>query len=50
MRSWERVIALHEPGTFDSNWRKQVLAFQMLAVLYANKKKLKSGLKAVYQA
>jgi hypothetical protein len=50
MRSWQRVIELHKDGSFNLNWRKQILAFQLLALLFTKKRRIKQGLKAVYQA
>jgi len=41
-------MLLHRDNSFDLNWRKQILAFQLLALLYAKKKKSKTGLKAIY--
>lgn len=50
MRSWDTLMKLHPNYTFNLNWKKQVLAFQLLAVLHAQKKKFKTGLKAIYAA
>ena len=36
--------------SFDVNWRKQILAFQLLALLFTKKRRPKSGLKAAYHA
>ena len=50
LRSWEKVMQLHKDFSFNLNWSKQLLAFQLLALLHAKKKKFKTGLKAIYQA
>jgi len=50
MRSWDTLMKLHLNYTFNLNWKKQVLAFQLLAVMHAQKKKFKTGLKAIYAA
>jgi len=42
------VILLHK--SFDINWRKQILAFQLLALLFTKKRRPKQGLKSVYHA
>lgn len=43
-------MRLHPNNSFNVNWKKQVLAFQLLALMHAKKKKLKTGLKANYAA
>ena len=43
-------MLLHKETSFDLNWRKQIIAFELLALVYAKKKKFKTGLKAIYQA
>lgn len=43
-------MRIHPNNTFDLNWKKQVLQFQLLALLHAKKKKYKTGLKAIYAA
>jgi len=50
LRSWECMMKLHPNNTFNINWKKQVLAFQLLALMHAKRKKLKTGLKANYAA
>lgn len=50
MRSWDTLMRLHTNHTFNLNWKKQVLAFELLALMHAQKKKHKIGLKAVYEA
>jgi len=44
------VIQLHKDGTFNVNWRKQILVFQLLAMLFTKKKRPKQGLKSIYHA
>ena len=36
--------------SFDLSWKKQVLIFQLFAVLAANRKRFKTGLKSVFAA
>jgi len=43
-------MKMHPNNSFDLNWKKQVLQFQLLALLHAKKKKYKTGLKAIYAA
>ena len=43
-------MKMHPNFSFDLNWKKQVLAFQLLSLLHAKKKKYKTGLKAIYAA
>ena len=43
-------MRIHPNNSFDLNWKKQVLQFQLLALLHARKKKYKTGLKAIYAA
>jgi hypothetical protein len=43
-------MKMHTNFSFDLNWKKQVLAFQLLSLLHAKKKKYKTGLKAIYAA
>ena len=43
-------MRIHPNNYFDLNWKKQVLQFQLLALLHARKKKYKTGLKAIYAA
>jgi len=50
LRSWEKLMRLHANYTFNLYWKKQVLAFELLALLHAQKKKYKTGLKAIYAA
>lgn len=50
MRAWDRLLKLHANYSFDLLWKKQVLAFQLLSLVHAKKKKFKTGLKAVYAA
>lgn len=50
MRSWDSLMRLHVNHTFNLHWKKQVLAFELLAFLHAQKKKFKTGLKAIYEA
>jgi hypothetical protein len=44
------MMRLHQNSSFNLFWKKQVLAFQLLALMHAKKKKLKTGLKANYAA
>ena len=43
-------MKLHTPQSFNVNWKKQILAFQLLALMHAKKNKVKAGLKANYAA
>ena len=43
-------MKLHPNNSFNLNWKKQVLQFQLLALLHAKKKRYKTGLKAIYAA
>lgn len=43
-------MKLHANYTFNLNWKKQVLAFELLALIHAQKRKFKAGLKAIYSA
>ena len=43
-------MKLHTPQSFNVNWKKQILAFQLLALMNAKKNKVKAGLKANYAA
>ena len=43
-------MKLYPNYTFDLGWKKQVLAFQLLAMVHASKRKFKGGLKAIYAA
>ena len=50
LSAWDRLMRIHPNNSFDLNWKKQVLQFQLLALLHAKKKKYKTGLKAIYAA
>ena len=50
LRSWDTLMKLHPNFSFNLNWKKQVLAFQLLALIHAQKRKYKAGLKAIYSA
>ena len=50
LRAWDKLMRLHSNYSFNLNWKKQVLAFELLALVHAQKKKHKTGLKAVYEA
>ena len=50
MQSWDKLMRLHPNHSFNLYWKKQVLAFELLALMHAQKKKFKTGLKAVYEA
>ena len=50
MRSWDTLMRIHPSNSFNLNWKKQVLAFELLAFMHAQKKKFKTGLKAIYEA
>lgn len=50
LTSWDKLMKLHHNFTFDLTWKKQVLAFQLLALLHSQRKKFKMGLKAIYAA
>lgn len=50
LRAWETLMRLHPNYSFNLNWKKQVLAFELLALLHAQKRKYKVGLKAIYAA
>lgn len=50
LRSWDTLMRLHTNYTFNLNWKKQVLIFELLALLHAQKRKYKTGLKAIYAA
>jgi hypothetical protein len=43
-------MRLHPNFTFDLHWKKQVLAFELLSLMHAKKRKFKTGLKAIYAA
>ena len=43
-------MRLHQGNTFNVNYKKQVLAYQLIAVMDAKKKKFKTGLKVNYAA
>ena len=43
-------MRLYPNNSFDLNWKKQVLAFELLSLLHAKKRKFKTGLKAIYAA
>lgn len=43
-------MRLHAKSSFNIMWRKQVLAFQLLACMHAKKGKFKMSLKANYAA
>ena len=43
-------MKLHVGNTFDLNWKKQVLALELTALINAQKRKYKLGLKSVYAA
>jgi len=50
LNSWDLLMRLHANHTFNLNWKKQVLIFELLALMHTQKKKHKTGLKAVYEA
>ena len=50
LRAWESLMRLHTNYTFNLYWKKQVLAFELLALMHAQKRKYKTGLKAIYAA
>jgi len=43
-------MRLYPNNSFNIYWKKQVLAFQVMAIMHVKKKKLKTGLKANYAA
>ena len=43
-------MKLHFNSTFNLNWKKQVLMLELLALIHAQKRKYKTGLKAIYAA
>jgi hypothetical protein len=43
-------MRLYPNHSFDLNWKKQVLSFELLSLLHAKKRKFKTGLKAIYAA
>ena len=43
-------MSLHPNNSFNLNWKKQILAFMLLGLIHAKKKKFKFGLKAIYAA
>jgi len=43
-------MLLHKDNKFDLNWRKQILAFNLLSLLHSKNKKHKTALKSIYQA
>ena len=50
LRSWGTLMKLHVNFTFNLNWKKQVLMLQLLALIHAQRRKYKTGLKAIYAA
>ena len=50
MQSWDKLMRLHPNHSFNLYWKKQVLAFELLALMHASKRKFKTGLKAIYEA
>ena len=50
LRAWDTLMRLHTNYTFNLYWKKQVLAFELLALMHAQKRKYKTGLKAIYAA
>jgi hypothetical protein len=50
LRAWDTLMKLHPNFSFNLNWKKQVLAFELLALIHAQKRKFKAGLKAIYSA
>ena len=50
MRAWHQLMKLHANYSFNLNWKKQVLAFELLSLLHAQKRKYKTGLKTIYAA
>lgn len=41
-------MLLHKDKKFDQNWRKQILAFNLLSLLHSKNKKPKTALKSIY--
>ena len=50
LRAWDTLMKLHSNYSFNLAWKKQVLAFQLLALMHAQKKRHKTGLKSIYAA
>ena len=50
MQAWDTLMRLHPNHSFNLYWKKQVLAFELLALTFAQKNKFKTGLKAIYEA
>ena len=50
LKSWDTLMRLHTNYSFNLNWKKQVLAFELLSLIHAQKRKFKTGLKAIYAA
>jgi hypothetical protein len=50
LRAWDCLMKLHPNSQFDVNYKKQILALQLISIMHCKRKRLRAALKINYTA